>query len=50
MEHVMFVRKLKKENRDEYIRIHKEACMELLKTITNAGIKFIRICFYISQV
>ncbi|MCL5070954.1 MAG: L-rhamnose mutarotase [Actinobacteria bacterium] len=39
MEHVMFVEKLKKENRNDYIRIHKEACKEFLKVINNAGIK-----------
>lgn len=39
MEHIMFVEKLKKKNRDDYIRIHKEACREFLKAINDAGIK-----------
>jgi L-rhamnose mutarotase len=37
MEHVVFVQKVKKDKKDEYIKIHKEAWRELLIETKKAG-------------
>ncbi len=39
MEHVLFVQKVKKEKKEEYIKYHKECWPELLKEIKRSGIE-----------
>jgi L-rhamnose mutarotase len=39
MEHVLFVQKVKKEKKEEYIKYHKECWPELLNAIKRSGIE-----------
>ncbi len=39
MEHVLFVQKVKKDKKEEYIKYHKECWQDLLKEMKNSGIK-----------
>jgi L-rhamnose mutarotase len=39
MEHVLFVQKVKKEKKEEYIKYHKECWPELLNAIKKSGIE-----------
>lgn len=39
MEHILFIQKVKKEKKDEYIKYHKEAWQDLLKEMKSSGIE-----------
>ena len=39
MEHILFIQKVKKDKKDEYIKFHNEAWQELLKEMKNSGIE-----------